>query len=286
MIGYEHFDVGALSFRKHMGAIIPLSFPHVENDLPRAEIKKLLKFHGAYFMRWDTKFDNEKEGCWWHIIKDIEEDITALPKKTRYQIRKGLDRYEIKKVEKSLIVDEGYDIYRPVFAQYNTVEEPVNCDQFVEAIKALPAFTEFWGVFEKDSSTLIGFSENIVMDGACFYLSIWLGQEAMRNFASYSLFHVMNVHYLNTCKLKYVSDGARSISHDTNIHEFLQSKFGFRKAYSKLNIEYRFWFGALVNMLYPFRSIFTGFSGDFLKKVNIILFQEQIRRECLQHGKG
>lgn len=39
---------------------------------------------------------------------------------------------------------------------------------------------------------------------------------------------------------KYISNGTRNIIHETNFNEDLCKKYGFRKAYCKLNIKYHF----------------------------------------------
>ena len=63
----------------------------------------------------------------------------------------------------------------------------------------------------------------------------------------------MNRYYLNELKLRYVSDGARSITEHSNIQPFLINKFKFRKAYCNLKLYYKWWFGIAVKLIYPFR---------------------------------
>ncbi|MGM9704630.1 MAG: hypothetical protein ACI3YB_01395 [Prevotella sp.] len=49
----------------------------------------------------------------------------------------------------------------------------------------------------------------------------------------------MNRHYLENRKLKFVSDGARSITNHSNIQPFLIDKFKFRKAYCNIRLTYK-----------------------------------------------
>lgn len=283
MIGYEYFKDGSFFWRKHFRSLIPLSMPHIDPALSMLDAKKLLKENRALFIRWDTFFDNLVETNWWHVIKDEKEDITKLKKKARNQVRRGNKEFEIR-LSKRDIIKNAYSIYRIAFETYNTIETSLTRNEFQKSINNLPKETEFWGVFDKSTDKLVGFSENLVIDNACFYMSIWILPEAMRRYASYTLFHEMNKYYLNDCQLRYVSDGARSISHDTNVHDFLQSKFGFRKAYSKLNVVYSDRFGFLIFMTYPFRRIINILPGTFFQKVSILLFQEEIRRSCESKG--
>jgi len=129
---------------------------------------------------------------------------------------------------------------------------------------------------------MAAFSENLVRDGACFYDTIWFEPESLKRYAGYALFYEMNKHYLNERDLRYVSDGARNISHQTNIHDFLEKKFGFRRAYARLRVVYFPGVGIAVRALYPFRRWFSRRSGGLLQKISVLLEQERIRRSCAQ----
>lgn len=280
MIGYEYIQENGFVWRKHFGALIPLSMPHVESEQKKKAVQKTLKSSSTLFARWDCGFDSKEESKWWHIIKDQREDIHNLSSNTRNQIRNGSKKYNASLVTTDIIKSECYFIYRTAFESYETFEKLLSRESFERAIDNLSEDTEFWGVFETSTNDLVGFSENIARDDACFYLSIWLLPDAMKKYAGYVLIHQMNKHYLNEKNCLYVSDGSRSISHDTRVHDFLQSKFGFRKAYSSLNIVYRPWFGALVWILFPLRFLLKRLPSRFFKKVSIVLFQEEIRRSC------
>ena len=88
----------------------------------------------------------------------------------------------------------------------------------------------------------------------------------------------MNQYYLNENNFRYVNDGARSISHETNIQTFLIDKFRFRKAYCKLNIIYSTKVRLLLSLIYPFRLILVFLNFGIFIKLNILLKQENIRR--------
>jgi len=88
----------------------------------------------------------------------------------------------------------------------------------------------------------------------------------------------MNRYYLNEKNFLYVSDGARSISHQTNIQDFLIEKFKFRKAYCKLNVIYKKDIEILVNTLYPFRELIYKNKNNLFQKLSVLLKQEEIRK--------
>ena len=76
----------------------------------------------------------------------------------------------------------------------------------------------------------------------------------------------------------YVSDGARSLSHSTNIHDFLVSKFNFRKSYAQLNVEYVYWLRLLIILIYPFRNLLKLLPSRLTFKLSILLQMEHLRR--------
>ena len=80
----------------------------------------------------------------------------------------------------------------------------------------------------------------------------------------------MNDYYLNEKKFIYINDGARSISHETNIQDFLIQKFKFRKAYCKLHIIYSQKVKLLLLMIYPFRSLVQYLKIGFFLSYNHI----------------
>jgi len=280
MIGYKFFKINGYYWRKHLSSLIPLSMPHVECDLSVANAKKILKQNNVHFIRWDTNFDSAGPAMWWHVIKDEKEDIAKLPKKARNQVRRGLKEFKVQVSNRGLIVSQGYTVYKETFKTYNTIENPYSKLEFQDAILTMPVETEFWSVEDKNNGDFVGFSENLVRDGACFYMSIWILPEAMKCYASYALFYEMNKYYLNDTKLKYVSDGSRSISHNTNVHDFLISKFGFRKAYSTLNVAYSNVLYFFIFLFFPFRQSIKKLPWRLFQKISIVLSQEEIRRSC------
>lgn len=285
MIGYSFFEKNNILWRHHQGVIIPLSMPHCLNSITAEQAKTILKENKSFFIRWESNFDRKNSSSWWHIIKDSPENIEGLKKKVRYMIRKGNSHYEAKPCDRLFIINNGYDIYKSSFSRYITFEKILTKSEFKSSILLLPEETEFWAVFDRDSNCLVAFSENMVRDNSCFYVSMWFKPDSLKKFSSYILFHEMNLHYLNNKKLKYVSDGARSINHQTGIHDFLVSKFGFRKAYSDLNIIYKPWFFLAIKTLYPFRSLLKKSKLSFLQKIDIVLEQEHIRKTCLNIKK-
>lgn len=280
MIGYRSIVDGGIRWRENQGGLFPLSPPNLLREVKSDSAKKLLKARGGAFIRWESDFDLVAGSSWWHIIKDEPEAIEKLPKKTRYMIRKATKSYEARPVGGADIREQGYSVYVKAYERYDTHEPMFSEREFCNAVEDLPEDTEWWGVYDRETSELVAFSENYIENDTCFYVTMWLEPEAMANFAGYLLFHEMELHYLQTRGFTYVSDGSRSLSHDTNIHDFLIRKFNFRKAYGCLHVEYRPWLGVAVAFAYPFRRFIRKVSLRPFKKASILLKQEEIRRVC------
>ena len=281
MIGYNFFVEHAVCWRDNQGGIFPLSPPFKLAGMDESKARQIMKDHRALFLRWESDFDQIEEGGWWHIVKNQADPLETLPKKTRYMVRKAAREYEARPVDVGTIVDNGYDVYTQAYKRYNTHEPMFSRTRFCGAVKELPKETEFWGVYEKASGRLVAFSENYVEAETCFYVTMWIEPESLTKFAGYLLFHEMELHYLGDRGFKYISDGARSLSHDTNIHNFLISKFKFRKAFARLHVVYAPWIGGAVAITYPFRKWIEKIPLKSFKKVSILLRQEEVRRQCL-----
>jgi hypothetical protein len=284
VIGYRWFVSNECFWRKHHGAVIPLSMPHALSGMNETSARSIINAHGGYFIRWESAFDQRKDGPWWHIIKSESEDLRSLSGNTRSKIRRASKRYITRLAPRSEIIETGYRVYFAAYSRYKTFEPVMEESDFRAAVSELPDETEFWIVETVQSGEMVAFSENLVRDGACFYLTMWYNPESLRQYASYLLIHEMNRHYLNHEGLLYVSDGARNISHQTGIHDFLVSKFHFRRAYANLHVVYAKWLLPVVYLLYPFRRVIDKIALPSAQKITVLLEQESIRRDCLRSG--
>lgn len=284
MIGYRYFRDAGVWWRYHHGALIPLQMPHAAPLETAREIRGLLIRRRALFARWEEQFDRSRPTEWWHVIKDEPEELSGLSANTRSKIRRGAKRFEVRPATTDEISVEGHAVYRSAFERYDTFERPLSGRRFRRSIENLPPETEFRAVRERDTGRMVAFSENLVRDDACFYVTIWFEPAALGGYAGYLLIHEMNRHYLNERRLRYVSDGARSLSHQTRIQTFLQQTFGFRRAYARLRVVYFPGVGLAVKWLYPFRDRFERRSGALSRKIAILLEQERIHRACAGEG--
>lgn len=284
MIGYEHFVAEGIHWRKHQGAVIPLSMPHIEPDLTDRQAAAILAACKGYLIRWETDFDARDSGSWWHVIKSEPEYLDKLSRNTRSKIRRGMKNFVYEVCSPETIREHGYSVYRSAYDRYETFERRMSEKEFRSAVGGLPRETEFWSVRDSATGELAAFSENLVRDGAVFYLTMWFSPPALGKYAAYGLIHSMNRYYLNERRLDYVSDGARSISHQTAIHDFLIEKFGFRKAYARLHVVYANWLEPGVRCLYPLRGLLGKANGAVAAKLSVLFEQERLHRACRCEG--
>ena len=183
----------------------------------------------------------------------------------------------VKKTTSDIIARDGYEVYRNAFLHYKTNINILNEVAFKKNI-LLNKNYDYWAIYKDDSNIMIAYSQNIISHNSINYSSIKFHPNYLRLYSSYALFFKMNEYYINKKKFMYVNDGARSISHNTNIQPFLEDKFHFRKAYCKLNIIYRWDIALIVKLLYPFRGLFKKLNHPLGNKIFVLLYQESIRR--------
>lgn len=286
MLGYKLVAQGSFSWRLSQKGLFPLSPPQKIVVLEPPFLVKLMKDHSALYIRWESEFDAEEATSWWHVICDKRLDLSDLSKNTRSKVRRGMKKFYTEMLSREVVVEEGYKVYCSSFSRYDTHEEQYSEKRFIDAVLGMPENTEFWGVRGKESGALVAFSENYIEDDVCFYNTIWFDPGALKEYSSYVFFFELGLYYLGERGFKYISDGARSISHGTQIHEFLQSKFGFRKAYAFLNVRYQPLLGMCVAVLYSFRKLIALVPSDKFKMIASFLEQERIHRECNQLKSG
>lgn len=284
MIGYKSFESFGVVWRNLSYGIAPLS-PPSRVTLGELCHRRLSLLSGILYVRWESDFDSLSESNWWHIINDdpSSANISSFSSKVRNQIRRGNKRFMCRPVSREFIAEEGYSVYKAVSIAHAPTRNCLTNEEFILAICSMHESTEFWGVFSIETARMVGFSENYIEDKTCFYNTIWCKPAAMKDYCAYSLFYSMNKHYLLDRGFLYVSDGARSLSHSTNIQDFLISKFRFRKAYANLNVLYHPLLRYLLKLAYPLRKFFVCCGHPAMQKVSSLLKMEEIRLSCLQH---
>ena len=239
-----------------------------------SETKKSLLKNGGLFVRNTFGFDGEENG-FWYVVKDKFEGIESLKPRTRTKIRAAQKAFDYQIIDIDIIKKKGYLIIAETHADYKVVDRKMNETTFSNYLSDCQKRKfDFWGIFDKNNHELVGFCAVRIWENSCEYdqtglLTIY---KHGSDYPYYGLYHAMNQHYLQERQFQYVSDGSRTITEHSQIHDFLIQHFNFRKAYCQLEIHYQWWMKIAVNLLYPFRSIIT------LPRIKAVLNMEAMQR--------
>lgn len=229
-----------------------------ETLLSDKESKEILKVKGL-MIRNTYDFDSEKVSEYWYIIKDNFEDISELPFSARRNIRRASRFYNFKHSNKEFILDNCHDILVSREKSFDIRCKVTSKDDFSSMLDEYENENkiEYWIVENKESGEVVAFSINRIKEDSCEYDMLSCKPDALhdRSYPYYGLFYEMNRYYLQEKGFRYVCDGSRSITEHSNIQEFLLHNFKFRKAYCKLKVHYKWWFGVVVKILFPFRNV-------------------------------
>lgn len=226
-----------------------------EKEEPRltlAESKALLK-KGGWLVRNTYDFDCGEETGFWHVVKDSFGGMEELSSKMRNQVRRSMTNYEFRRMTREELLAQGYEVHRSAATGYKVKTDVPTEEKFRSDLLNGPE-NEYWGAFDKKDGHLAAFAKNIVYEQMCDYSVMKARPEELSRYPYYGLIYTMNEYYLKECGLKYVNDGARSITEHSNIQPFLMQKFHFRKAYCRIDIVYKPWMAVAVKILYPFRK--------------------------------
>lgn len=264
-----------MKYKLYKGALVYDGAPHEETKLTKTQCVSLLKKFSAYFIRNVYDFDCDEQTSFGYVIKDSYEDVDAFSSKMRNQLKKALSIFLVRKIDKDEMIRFGYRVYKSAIESYNPPVNGVGKEKFENSvIKALPE-VDYWGVFETSTQEMVAYGIVRRMNVCSNYESFKAIPAYRKQYCLYVMLMEMNKYYLDTLRLKYVSDGARSITNHSNIQPFLMEKFHFRKAYCHVQVYYVWWLKLLVTILFPFRSFFPA------GRVKALLFQEEVRRNKL-----
>lgn len=222
------------------------------NCLPIDVSKKIL-MGGGEFIRNLYNWDKKEPTCFWYVIKDEFGGIEELPSKARNQVRRSLKIYEFRRVPYDEMLRVGCELYNKSRERFGKSQK-ITQEQWKRRLDR-DENSEFWIGYERKTGKPASFALNGIYEDYCDYATMGISPEFPNNtYPMYGLIYEMNRYYLEEREIKFVCDGARSITEHSNIQPFLEEKFKFRKAYCDLQIFYKPWFGVVVKLLFPFRK--------------------------------
>ncbi|WP_455208414.1 hypothetical protein [Kaarinaea lacus] len=273
-------DVGGVEWMKYQGALIPAAAMPVHVDLSRHDAIEAIKQTDALFLRF-TNQPSEHETNWWNVVCR-HYDIDKVSSNTRSKIHRGLKRLQINPVEPSWLADNAYDCHVKSYQRYKHASPQTEAEfrRFLLSMQDQPIF-EVWSCIKQGH--VLGYILCVCEHDGVFMHTIDIAPEGLHDYAAYAMLHCVLEKYVNEKHLA-VSNGSRSISHATEMQDFL-IKFGFRREYCQLHVVYRPDVAVAVRLLYPFRNILRLFEViPLAHKISAVLYQEQIHRHSHGHN--
>lgn len=236
----------------------------------------------SLLVRWTSEFDCRYETEFWYCIKDEVFDIQKLKAKRRYEIVKGRRNFACCRIMAKDYIDQITDILAAAAKEYpSKYKNEVSQERMHQQIPIWDKKYIVYGAFDPEEKLC--------------------GYAYLEKYEDYSEFRVLKVYpecekkainaALVACILEdyedelqqghYICDGTRPIQHETNFQDYLEKYFGFRKAYCKLHIKYRFPIGYVVNFLYIFRNVIKRYDDSRIAHqiLGILKMEEIVRNQ-------
>ena len=230
--------------------------------------------------RWTDQFDCGYETNWWYVIKEKPYDPETLSSGARKHIRQALKKCCVRQIDPEAYVEQMYACYTTAHQRYKNGSAAESYEQFRKSCLQRRNGRIFWAGFTADTEQLIGY---MIVYEKDIYVEIAAAKfhaEYLRYCVSDAIYAMILQYYLNERGYRYVSSGERNINHQTNTQEYKIRRFGYRKAYCKLNIAYAPKVRWLIGLLYPFRKLLRVFDRiGMVHMLNAVLKMEEIRRK-------
>jgi len=252
-VNYMRF--GDLLMREYNQIIIPLGPIINQNKDVNINPKNVFERLNGKLLWWSYLNNQFNNAGWYGVIKDkhinIEDYATY---NLRREVSKGLNTFDIKLINPNYLLENGVFIYESVEKKHG---KSVDFDAFKKQIDSYKDFEDIiniWGVFFENK--LIGYSIVFLYEKTEGNISeIKIIDEYKKLFAFNALYHSLSDFYLNKQGFKCLSNGYRTLLHETSVHDFLIKKFGYKKIGLHLELTIRFPWNIFIICLYPFRSI-------------------------------
>lgn len=215
-------------------------------------------FKHAFYIRWSSDYDQTENQNYYQVVKDGNFQLESLPPKTRNMVRRCLKNCEIRLVDYQYIVNTGgYRIYASEYQRYarkGYASVPKDEQGWTAGMKeAESRGQEFWAVINE--GLIIAYSICWRNDQHVDLVTWKVDYDNYSQlYPSYGLVYSMCDYYLNHEGFRFVNDGGRSLTGHSSVQDFLMDKFGFRKAYTKLNTVFKWYLIPPLMLLSPFEN--------------------------------
>lgn len=256
-----------LAFVRKGWAVVPFGPVCWDYGLSPDDASDVLRRLGGFWLQSTTGFETDVEagagedqaGDRWYAVvcrrhTGIDETKSG---NTRSKLRRATKHCDVRRVLAREIAENGYETYCAAFSRYRgwSGDLPTK-EAFRRSVLSDAPFDDVrhqWAVYVGDR--MVGFAQVLAWGRLeADYTLIKLDPEYLKFYSGYALMYAMNQYYLAEQGFRYVSDGFRSVLHETAVQEFLITKFGFERAYTELNLSFRLPLGGVIAAARPFRK--------------------------------
>lgn len=267
------FPLGGMWWRPYHRALVPAALNPKPVHVSETEAQQTLRRSRCLFLRHFTRTFECPTEFWYVACR--EYDFDKLSANTRSKLRRGQKRCCVRRITGEWLAEHGYSCYAAAHTLYE--HAPVLSPEAFEAneTKCLGGPFECWGVFIEEK--LGGYARCVVDADYAATLVLKFDPAYLKSYSAYALIDAILTDYVRD-KHKLVTNGFRSLSHDTNMQQFLE-QFAFYKVYCDMRLVYRTHVRLGVDLLYPFRSAMDHAADiPLFSSIPPLLAQEQIRR--------
>lgn len=230
--------------------------------------------NGGLVVRNTFVWDKSEASSFWYVIKDEFGGVEELPTKVRNQVRKSLKTYVFKIVPYEEMLRVGCGLFNKSRERFGD-NQKFTQEQWKDRLNR-DKNNEYWIGYDIETGEPASFALNAIYNDYVDYCTMGISPDFPNNtYPMYGLIFEMNRYYLEERKIKFVCDGARSITGHSNIQTVLEEKFKFRKAYCDMQVFYNWWLGIAIKLLYPFRNLIK------VQPIKALLNQEAMARNEL-----
>lgn len=204
--------------------------------------------------------------------------MTKLKSKKRYEINKGKRYFKALIINPAEYKQDIYETTKKAFESYPKRYRPtINEQIFLRGIDSWNNLTVV-GAINRENGKLQGYAYLKDEEKHSDLLVLRVNPEMERYAINAALIDGIMEAYKERLQGEfYISDGARTVFHETSFQDYLEKYFDFRKAYCNLHLKYRPIVGFAVKVLYPFRNIIKGYT-HIGSQISAVLKLEEYRQ--------
>lgn len=257
--------------------LIPMGLPHRGWGGDRAAVRDAVRRCDAVAAVWTDGWNQPHPTPWWWTgCDDGEYDVARLDKKGRRDVRAGLRRSQVKRVETAWLADNAWPVYLASHERYDE-EPPVDRAELARQIASRGDLSDYqcWAAFVDDN--LASYATCIILDGAVSVLTWKFDSEYRKSYPNNALLYEMTRHYLRDRELAYITNGARCLGHGGDLESFL-ADMGWRRIHALLRIEMTRSARLAAAVPSPLLRCLPGALGS---KIDVLRQMRDVSRECV-----